>query len=279
MFGSGFASQGFGFGETQAAPPATAPDAPRKGRTDEKHVCLPVTIRSMEVALEQRADTGSDLKFYGTEFSTLILVAAVETSVCQGTCLEVTLNDGTGRMKGRYFFTEDKPVTVLPGQYISAFGNVRASPVVHFAMNGIRVVESADEVSYHMIEVAHAALRIRTHKPTEPFAAELPTKAVNGDVAPSLEKAAVKQDVPPPSIPEAAIPEATKPVGAKSGPELRAALLKMLRDAGESMEGTAIMKIAEAVSAPLDEVRKYLGELVEDGEAYTTVDDDHYSIL
>lgn len=288
MFGSGsaFASQGFGgFGETQAAPPMTAPDAPKKGRIDEKHNCLPVTIRSMEVALEQRADTGEDLKFYGREFSALILVGAVETAMCQGTCLEITLNDGTGRMKARFFFTEEKPKEIVPGQYVSVFGNVRAAPVVHFAMNGIKVVESPDEVSYHMIEVAHAALRLRTQQPTvDPFTPAVKRTSVGGEPIPSPEKMTMTQDAAPASATASAtaaatIPEASKPAGPKSGPELRAAVLQILRDAGDSMEGTAITKIVEKVAAPLEEVRKHLTDLVDDGEAYTTLDDDHFSSL
>merc|ERR1711933_679457 len=40
-------------------------------------------------------------------------------------------------------------------------GEVRASPVQHLAVKGMRPLESADEVSYHMIEAAHAALNLQ----------------------------------------------------------------------------------------------------------------------
>merc|ERR1711956_73606 len=47
------------------------------------------------------------------------------------------------------------------GQYVSLFGNVRTAPEFHFAVAGIRPVRTADEVSYHMIEVAHTAMRLQ----------------------------------------------------------------------------------------------------------------------
>merc|ERR1719229_1914729 len=116
-------SMGFG-----ASPPPTAasPDA-KKPRQEEKQSCLPVTIRAMEVAVAQRAEGGEDLKFFGTEPSTLIVVAAVESVVRQSMGLELTLNDATGRIKTRYFVTDPQPghlESIVPGRYISGFGSV-----------------------------------------------------------------------------------------------------------------------------------------------------------
>merc|ERR1712217_216801 len=47
------------------------------------------------------------------------------------------------------------------GRYISAFGNMRTAPAPHFVVTGMRVIGSADEISYHMIESAHAALKLQ----------------------------------------------------------------------------------------------------------------------
>merc|ERR1719277_797730 len=124
----------------------------------------------MEVAVAKRLDAGEDISFYGCEPGALILVAVVESVVRQSTGLEMTLNDATGRIKARYFVTDPQPghlESIVPGRYISAFGGVRSAPAMHFAINGLRLVESADEVSYHMIEAAYAALRLQ-HGPKEP---------------------------------------------------------------------------------------------------------------
>merc|ERR1719401_1126118 len=78
--------------------------------------------------------------------------------------MEFTVNDATGRIKTRYYITDKQPqalAELMSGQYVSMFGNVRTAPTVHFVATGMRIVTSADEVSYHMIECAHAALKLQ----------------------------------------------------------------------------------------------------------------------
>merc|ERR1711870_204219 len=52
-------------------------------------------------------------------------------------------------------------VELTSGQYVSMFGNVRTAPTVHFVATGMRIVTCADEICYHMIESAHAALKLQ----------------------------------------------------------------------------------------------------------------------
>merc|ERR1712151_520190 len=92
------------------------------------------------------------------------------------------LNDGTGRIKARYFVMDqnsDELDRIVAGSYVSAFGEVRAAPVQHLALKGMRPVESADEVSYHMIEVAHAALQLQKGSTGQPKEPATPSKAVS----------------------------------------------------------------------------------------------------
>jgi len=51
--------------------------------------------------------------------------------------------------------------SVEPGKYIIVAGQVRTSPELHMTAVNARLVRSADEVSYHMIEAAHAALKLQ----------------------------------------------------------------------------------------------------------------------
>merc|ERR1719336_3828 len=98
----------------------------------------------------------------------LILIGVVESLLRQGSSLEFTVNDATGRMKARHFVTEPALKgfdDIVPGRYVSMYGNVRTAPIVHFAVAGLRVVRSADEISYHMIECAHAATKLRKSGP------------------------------------------------------------------------------------------------------------------
>merc|ERR1712227_206946 len=67
-------------------------------------------------------------------------------------------------MKARYYITNEQSKSlddICVGCYVHMFGNVRTSPTPHFAATGIRKVQSADEISYHMIETAHAASKIK----------------------------------------------------------------------------------------------------------------------
>merc|ERR1719277_569875 len=135
----------------------------------------------MEVAVAKRLDAGEDLNFFGCEPGVLVLVAVVESVVRQSTGLEMSLNDATGRIKARYFVTDPQPgelERIVPGTYVSAFGGVRSAPALHFAVQGLRPVESADEVSYHMIEVAHAMLRLQQPQKTFDPATPAPKKSV-----------------------------------------------------------------------------------------------------
>merc|ERR1719242_1553857 len=135
-----FVSSQFG-GDSQPAATFASPGK-KPPRQEEKQTCLPVTIRSMEVAVATRtAEGGDELKFFGSEPSMLILVAAVESVVRQSASLELSLNDSTGRIKARYFVTDAQDGhldRIQAGRYVSAFGSVRTAPAMHFAISGVR---------------------------------------------------------------------------------------------------------------------------------------------
>mmetsp|Transcript_151497 Transcript_151497/g.385105 ORF Transcript_151497/g.385105 Transcript_151497/m.385105 type:complete len:294 (+) Transcript_151497:67-948(+) len=287
MFTSNQISEGLGFGTSQT-PAANSPEGAKRPRQEEKQTCLPVTIRAMEVAVAQRAEGGDDLKFFGTEPSMLIIVAAVESVVRQSTGLELSLNDATGRIKARYFVTDPQPghlESIVEGRYISAFGSVRSAPAMHFAINGLRLVESADEVSYHMIEAAYAALRLQ-HGPKEP-ATPAPKRAAV-EAAPDLlspQKDMSSVPAAPPAAAVATAPEASpqaapvKPAGALSGAELRAGVLEAIRGE-ESPEGMALTALfAKFPTSTQGQVREVVDGLVSDGEIFGTIDDEHFSAV
>merc|ERR1719253_1605772 len=154
MFG---ASQGFGYGDATA--PAQA--APQRARQEEKQTCVPVTVRILQDAVSKHADS-QEVLIHGSEASIVHLVGVVESLVEQSTMLQFQLNDASGRMKVRHYSSTGASVGgVAQGRYVSIVGNLRTSPAPHVSAMSLRPVASADEVSYHMIDVAHAALRLR----------------------------------------------------------------------------------------------------------------------
>merc|ERR1719336_2755791 len=121
---------------------------------------------------------------HGVEAGMLLMIGVVEAWSRQAMSVEFQLNDGTGRLKARHYLTDGQPrdsEELSAGQYVSVFGNVRTAPELHFAVAGIRAVQSADEIAYHMIEVAHAAIKLqkspsqpKSPKTLEPRVASLP---------------------------------------------------------------------------------------------------------
>jgi len=322
MFSSGamFGSQGFG-ASSLGSMDSTAPtqsfssDAAKRPRPEVKETCLPVTIRSIEAAFERRGETGEELKFHGcAEAQMVLVVAAVESVSRQAASLEVSLNDATGRIKGRWFLSDPSDSAlerIVPGCYVSAFGEARASPVQHLALKGVRPVESVDEVSYHVIEAVHAALKLqstaRAMNEKEP-ATPAPKKervddatAMPADISPEKKQQGAFVAAANPyaaaaameGVDDAAAVTTTKPAdaaplvapvmapkGPPAGAELREAVLAMLRDVAVGPEGMHLDAIAQKASgAGVADVRAIVNELVDDGELYSTITEEHFAAV
>jgi len=290
-----FGSQTFtmGFGSTQTS----SPERP-KARTEEKMLCLPVTVRLLELTHEAAKSTGGELRFHGsdTEPNMMLLVAAVEA--VQGrsdTMLEFTVNDATGRLKARHFLSDPAQAEMLSkiveGTYVSLYGNFRTAPMPHFVALGVRPVRSADEVSYHMIEVAHAALKsqcrdgttISTTIPTEPATpaprVQRQSEEVTAKELVTPPKMQALNEAPMPKLPE---PE---PQPALEGAMLRDAVLKVVQKEGGDTGFTAAKALEQLrtngmeVKGAESAVLVALQALVDDGDVFNTIDDDHFGAV
>lgn len=278
MFG---ASQSLGFGSTsgygasQNNPFASQTQSPEKRvRQEDRQTCMPATVRLLLDAQKAVEGKGEELKLHGAEVVNVTLVGVVEGLVRQATMLEFTLNDGSGRVKVRHYQTGNNTEKddLVSGRYASVVGSLRTSPAVHISALSLRSVASADEVSYHMIEVAHAALMMKRGGAQAPPA---PTTNLLSQptVAASQPMAAPAPAAVPASAP--ALPAASP---AAATQDLRTAVLTVLRSEGEKRpEGVPRAVIVEQLKVSAEAVRKELDQLVTDGEAYTTIDDDHFS--
>lgn len=247
---------------SQPAPASqSAPAAAPQARQQDKHTCLPVTIRSLRNAVDQRTDKASDaIRFYGTEQGMLILVGIVETWAKGAASVEFLLNDTTGRIKARYYGAGEHLEGIAPGSYVHIFGNVRTAPELHFAVAGVRAVKSGDEVSYHLIESAHSALKLQRARadPSTPS----PKKPAEAVASGQLEMSALKT---------------TK----LEGQGLRDAILEVLQKEGNLRpEGVSFDALCQkAAATPAAEVSSALQQLVDDGEIFTTVDERHFQCV
>jgi len=242
----------------------------KAAKQEDRSSCLPTTIRALEIAVQEGGD---EFKVHGVEHGMLCLVGLVESITKQAASMELSLSDGTGRIKARYYVTET-PLkeldNIVAGRYISAFGNMRTSPAPHFVMTGMRLVQSADEISYHMIESAHAALKLKQGVISPEFTA-----------AQKVAPAATQLVGQKPALAAAQPVSAAASQGALEPAALQTALLEFLKQQSESHpEGVALQALYGHVeSTPTDNVRKVLEKLVDDGEVFNTIDDEHFSVV
>eukprot|EP00747_Dinoflagellata_sp_TGD_P163484 gnl/TRDRNA2_/TRDRNA2_182188_c0_seq1.p1 gnl/TRDRNA2_/TRDRNA2_182188_c0~~gnl/TRDRNA2_/TRDRNA2_182188_c0_seq1.p1 ORF type:complete len:276 (-),score=51.70 gnl/TRDRNA2_/TRDRNA2_182188_c0_seq1:83-910(-) len=274
MFGG---TQSFGAAsETQGA----STDA-KKPRQEDKMTCLPATIRAVETAVAQA--TGGEILLYGSEPSLLMIVGVVEELARQTASLEFTLNDATGRMKARYFFSGPPPDDVddfAVGKYVSMVGSIRTAPALHIGVTCMRVVDSADAISYHMIEAAHAALKLQKGSIDQPMPAGMQVShGEQSKLASEPEPKVTSAEKPPlTSVPT---PARDTQRAKLDGPRLREALLGLLQTASETRgpEGLETKEITgHFPGTPAAEVKASLQSLVNEGEVFTTIDDDHFGM-
>mmetsp|Transcript_29861 Transcript_29861/g.69460 ORF Transcript_29861/g.69460 Transcript_29861/m.69460 type:complete len:321 (+) Transcript_29861:96-1058(+) len=139
------------------------PAAGKATRQEEVETCMPATIRMVEEAAAGARSESGHVYIHNQEVGHLLLVGSVEEIVKQGSSMELSMNDSSGRMKVKYYITSELPADLASlevGHYIKAVGSVRSSPSTHFSAVALKKVASFDEVSYHLIEVAYAAMKL-----------------------------------------------------------------------------------------------------------------------
>merc|ERR1719191_2250580 len=141
------------------------------------------------------------------EPSILILVGAVEDLSQQAASSEFVLNDGTGRIRAKYFASgsENAFSGIDSGRYVSLAAQLRTVPEPHLSVTAARPVRTADEISYHMIECAHSMLKLQRGnvEPTTPEKKKVPVSS-EADVGISPPKMTI--DAPVGSTPLATPP-------------------------------------------------------------------------
>jgi len=253
-----------------------------KARGEEKQTSLPVTIRSIENVLAQ----GEEISFFGSQPELLILVASIESVQKQPNNLDLVVNDGTGRLRVRQYgeAADGQHEGIEVGRYVHMFGQVRPKPEPHFVAQSVRPVRTADEVSYHLIECAHAALKLQRG----PSALPVQTTPVKVQASPGADLQA--SALTPPKAPEPAaarVPElapvpATATAQSLSGAALRGAMMEFLAKQAEAngeMGCSRSEVCAKFKTSSEAEVSGLLLEMISDGDAITTIDDDHFAAV
>eukprot|EP00929_Paragymnodinium_shiwhaense_P104937 TRINITY_DN6977_c0_g1_i6.p1 TRINITY_DN6977_c0_g1~~TRINITY_DN6977_c0_g1_i6.p1 ORF type:complete len:291 (+),score=82.18 TRINITY_DN6977_c0_g1_i6:85-957(+) len=286
MFGSPAFTQGATLPmDTQG----TQPEGKQAKKEDRLSV-LPVTVRMLEDEAGKKSGSDANIELHGSEPGMLILVGCVETMTKQAASVEFVLNDATGRMRCRYFTIEGHAALacVEVGKYITVAGSLRTSPAVHVSATTLRAVRSPDEISYHMIEAAHAMLRLTRPQPAATMAKDIgfaqmpmqPAVAAKplSQQPPSADVVMTPAQEAVPAAPVAATPAAA-PQAAADGPAFRQQVLQTVQTLNEELaseEGVHKSKVyARLSSVPQAKVQAMLQQLLDGGEIFPTIDDDH----
>merc|ERR1719356_2016333 len=213
----------------------------------------------------------------------LLLVGQVEVISTTSGSLQFTLNDSTGRVQARYY-SDAEMESIEAGKYVAVAGQVRTAPAMHISVTAMRLVQSADEISYHMIEAACAALKLQRGRfePSTPMPKRQPAE-LSSQVSPPKDSA-YGAAAPPPTAAVASTPSMPAATSVKpqlGGAELRSAIASFVLKRGEgSEEGVSIATICgQFLPASEMSVRTTLEQLITDGELFNTIDDDHFQAL
>jgi len=284
-----FGTPSFSMGATQGGYDAgTQSSSPQKAkRQEDKQTCVAITSRIIESAIKNMES--GELRIHGEEPSMVLLVGQVESLVKQAASLEFTLNDSTGRVKARHFFPnqEARPEfdKLENGSYVSVVANVRTAPTVHLGVQFMTLVQSADEISYHMIEAAHAAIKLQqttkdpaTPAAKRPVASPMTVGSQGPSWSPDVAMSPAKEMKETVNI--APVPMSFASAKVKlAGDELKNAIIEFLRKEGPALGeiGVGLAQLGAGLEAtPLVDIKGCLTNLLDEGDVYTTLDDDHF---
>jgi len=291
-----FSGAGAIFGSTQSSTIAgTGSSNQRAARAEDKQTCLPATVRMIQDAvLQQQADGSSDLSIHGLQVGVVTLVGVVEKLNKHSANLEFILNDATGRIVVKHYLSDISSSildSVSSGGYVSAVGSVRTSPSLHVSTLQLCPLESADAISYHMTEAAHAAVKLsrangrQVTEPTTPdkrmakvdVSESMLAKRPHGDSSEIQTPHKVAQQ----ETPVFAAPHTVVDVTTSAPQDLRARILDVLRREGEGKEqGVHLDTLVQHLkSVSRDDVQQELGELMDAGEVYPTISEEHFAAM
>lgn len=266
--------------------PSGTQTTPNRAMGENTQMLLPVTIKMIDTAVTAGGSQDGELRIDGKDVNTILIVGCVTDVTKHSTAIEFSVSDSTGKMRARYYFTPEMQKTleqVENGTYVTIVGIVKMKPNPHVSVLTMRPIESPDEISYHEIQVAYASLKSKKKGSTggsslsafskvvsSPPRAETPVHSVVTPLRRNEEntKEALTQ-APPPMM-------TTPP---KNEGPLRDRISKFLAEQ-QNPEGTAMNKLCQSFSdSKAEDIKKSIDELLDEGMAYTTIDDEHFACV
>jgi len=161
-------SQGLA-GYLRDSAPGESKEQAQGGAKAAAHTLMPVTIRMLLDGVAAKRQGGSmgpdeNIRVNGKELNMLTLVACVDGIQMQQMGMNISLNDGTGKIDC-HMYADTSSVSNGPdfqaGDYIRLFGHLRQwEGEDRITAHRAAKIEDANEIAYHAIEVVHVHLSL-----------------------------------------------------------------------------------------------------------------------
>ncbi|KAG4944108.1 Replication protein A subunit A [Glycine soja] len=240
------ATTAFSGGGFMSSQPSTLNDSsPAPSKSRETQGLVPVTVKQISEA-SQSGDEKSNFVINGVDLNNVTLLGMVFEKVERNTDVNFVLDDGTGRIKCRRWVNE-------------AFDTKE--------MEAVMPVTNFDEIPFHFIDCIHNHLRskikmegITSSNPSSGSSLNTPGKsAPNGSQAPSSNPVSAQHSVD----------------GLKGIDKLIMDYLEQHSDMSDG-RGIHVDELSRELKLPMEKIKLSLKTLADDGEIYSTIDDDHY---
>ncbi|KAG4931168.1 hypothetical protein AAZX31_17G190200 [Glycine max] len=266
------ATTAFSGGGFMSSQPSTLNDSsPAPSKSRETQGLVPVTVKQISEA-SQSGDEKSNFVINGVDLNNVTLLGMVFEKVERNTDVNFVLDDGTGRIKCRRWVNEafdtKEMEAVMNGMYVRVYGHLKSfQGVKQLVTFSARPVTNFDEIPFHFIDCIHNHLRskikmegITSSNPSSGSSLNTPGKsAPNGSQAPSSNPVSAQHSVD----------------GLKGIDKLIMDYLEQHSDMSDG-RGIHVDELSRELKLPMEKIKLSLKALADDGEIYSTIDDDHY---
>ncbi|KAL9189778.1 hypothetical protein ACHAXT_009453 [Thalassiosira profunda] len=272
---SGF---GGGFDASGDTPSRGGSSDGKPRRNYDEQTLIPVTIKMIQTAMMDPTG-GSDISLKdGRALHMVKLVAAVRTAEDRSTNMMIDVEDGTGLTQVKVWVNEGddcsevqkmRTACAVDGTYIRIVGQVKEfDGARQIIANDVRPVSSGNELTYHLLEVAHSyekGLKMREQQQQVGFGGGMGIGIGNMASAPPQNGMGVGQG---------------QGGGMGGGSALNDAVILAIKSLGAGNDaGANVNDVINQISSQghsADGIKQAINHLSNEGHIYSTIDENHF---
>jgi replication factor A2 len=255
QFDGNAAFAGGGFMPSQATQTADPSFSPAKNRDTQP--LLPLTVKQINQAF-QATDDKSNFIIDGVDVNNVTLVGMLFNKAERVTDVSFVIDDGTGRIDCNRWVNEavdtKEMEAILDGMYVRVHGHLKGfQGKKQLTVFSIRPLTDYNEMPYHFVECMY----VHNYNTKSRLQGSVPTQNMPNSAFATPSKS--YQAAPP----DQGIDQMV--IGYLQQPSVLSREM-----------GVHVNEIARQLSMPVENVKQSIEVLVQEGVAYSTIDDDHF---